>query len=102
MNGFFIGCSQATKINLTGWTAPKLSKMSRTFDGCAMIEEIDLGPAFDIPTTADINYVFYNTATTSQHTVVKCSNQTHQTLQTSYTGNSKKFLTEYAKFVIYE
>ena len=90
------------KINLTGWTAPKLTSMSQTFDGCAIIEEIDLGPAFDIPTTADINYVFYNTATTSQHTVVKCSNQTRQTLQTSYTGNSQKFLKNYVEFFIYE
>ena len=102
MNGLFKGCSQAKKINLTGWTAPKLTSMSQTFDGCAIIEEIDLGPAFDIPTTANINYVFYNTATTSQHTVVKCSKETHQTLQTSYTGNSQKFLKNYVEFFIYE
>ena len=76
--------------------------MRQTFDGCAIIEEIDLGHAFDIPTTANIDYVFYNTATTSQHTVVKCSKETHQTLQTSYTGNSQKFLKNYVEFFIYE
>ena len=103
MNSVFSGCSNAKRINISGWSGEKISKMDRTFNGCALVEEIDFGWNFNIPETAFIDYIFYCTAATSKNTVVKCSQKTADLLlpMKDYNNNSRTFIRDYAKFEIY-
>ena len=101
----FGGLANAKKINLYGWSADNATNIGRMFDGAKVVEEIDLGPNFNVPASTDIDYWFYCTSDTSKKTTLKCSRTTYDTIQefikNKNGGNSKDFLTQYCTFSIY-
>lgn len=101
----FGGLANAKKINLYGWSADNATNIGRMFDGAKVVEEIDLGPNFNVPASTNIDYWFYCTSDTSKNTTLKCSRTTYDTIQefikNKNGGNSKKFLTQYCTFSIY-
>ena len=103
----FQGCQQATTIKLTGWTVDKVTSFGMMFGSDKAIEEIDLGTAFNLPATADLDYMFYNmTVGKTNKATLKCTRTTYDVIQrymsTHTTYNSKPFLTQFCIFSIYE
>lgn len=102
----FSGCGNAKKINISGWTADNVTNIGSMFNGAKVVEEIDLGPNFNVPASTNIDYWFYCTSDTSKKTTLKCSRTTYDTIQefikNKKENNSKKFLTQYCTFSIYE
>ena len=101
----FGGLANAKKINLSGWSADNATNIGRMFDGAKVVEEIDLGTNFNVSSSTDIDYWFYNTSEMSKKTTLKCSRATYDVIQKfiNDTGgrNSKDFLTQYCTFSIY-
>ena len=102
----FGGLANARKINLSGWSAENATNIGRMFDGAKVVEEIDLGTNFNVSSSTDIDFWFYNTSEMSKKTTLKCSRATYNAIQKfiNDTGgrNSKRFLTQYCTFSIYD
>ena len=95
----FGGLANARKINLSRWSADNATNIGYMFDGAKVVEEIDLGTNFNVSTSTDIDYWFYNTSATSKKTTLKCSRTTYDVIQKFVNDrggrNSKKFLSQY-------
>ena len=106
LSNTFGGLANAKKINLSGWSADNATNIGHMFDGAKVVEEIDLGTNFNVSSSTDIDYWFYNTSETSKKTTLKCSRTTYDVIQKFIKdtggGNSKKFLTQYCTFSIYD
>ena len=101
----FAGCGNAKKINISGWTADNVTSIGSMFNSANVLEEIDLGPNFNVPANVNIDYWFYCTSATSKNTTLKCSRATYDAIQNfiKSTGgrNSNPFLNKYCTFSIY-
>ena len=104
LSSTFAGCGNAKKINISGWSADNVTSIGSMFNS-AYIEEIDLGPNFNVPSNVNIDYWFYCTSNKSKKATLKCSRATYDLIQvfTNTTGglNSKSFLTQYCTYSVY-
>ena len=104
LSSTFAGCGNAKKINISGWSADNVTSIGSMFNS-AYIEEIDLGPNFNVPSNVNIDYWFYCTSNKSKKATLKCSRATYDLIQvfTNTTGglNSRSFLTQYCTYSVY-
>ena len=104
LSSTFAKCGNAKKINISGWSADNVTSIGSMFNS-AYIEEIDLGPNFNVPSSVDIDYWFYCTSNKSKKATLKCSRATYDLIQnyikTTGGRNSESFLTQYCTYSVY-
>ena len=104
LSSTFANCGNARKINISGWSADNVTSIGSMFNS-TNIEEIDLGPNFNVPSNVDIDYWFYCTSNKSKKATLKCSRATYDLIQnyikTTGGRNSKSFLTQYCTYSVY-
>ena len=104
LSSTFANCGNAKKINISGWSADNVTSIGSMFNS-AYIEEIDLGPNFNVPSNVNIDYWFYCTSNKSKKATLKCSRATYDLIQVfkNTTGglNSRSFLTQYCTYSVY-
>ena len=105
LSSTFANCGNAKKINISGWSADNVTTLHRMFDSAKVVEEIDLGPNFNVPSNVNIDFWFFCTSSMSKKATLKCSRATYDLIQifTNTTGgrNSRSFLTQYCTYSVY-